>query len=147
MWCETFHLLLFLLIAGRDDFAHEYAMLSRIAMTSVVSWALWNEALQKHLGSGNPIPERVRTLRWFVAANALAASFQILGAIVQYNLSLANVRTSEIRQSIVLACLLAQIVALTAICTGRPVREMIESIRRPARTGIVIGRELYRWPV
>ncbi|PVH90306.1 hypothetical protein DM02DRAFT_665262, partial [Periconia macrospinosa] len=101
MWCETFPLLLFLLIAGMDDFFPEYAMLSRIAMASVVSWALWNEALQKHLGSGNPIPERVRTLRWFVAANALAASFQILGAVLQYSLSFANVQTSEIRQGIV----------------------------------------------
>ncbi|KAF2785743.1 hypothetical protein K505DRAFT_401370 [Melanomma pulvis-pyrius CBS 109.77] len=103
MWCEIFLLLLFLLIAGRDDFFHEYALLSRIAMASIVSWALWNEALQRHRGSGNPIPERVRTLRRFVATNAMAASFQILGAIIQYSLSLANVRTSEIRRGIVLS--------------------------------------------
>jgi hypothetical protein len=56
MWCETFLLLLFLLIAGRGDFVYEYALLARISMASIVSWVLWNEALEKHLGSGNSIP-------------------------------------------------------------------------------------------
>ena len=102
MWYETFPILCSLLITGRDDLVHEYELLSRIVMASVVSWALWNQALQIHRASGNPIPERMRALRQFVVVNALAASCQILGAIIQYSLSLANVRTSEIRQGIFL---------------------------------------------
>jgi hypothetical protein len=67
-----------------------------------VSWALWNEALQIHQRSGNPIPKRVRMFRRFIVVNALAASCQILGAIVHYSLLLANVQRIEIRQGIFL---------------------------------------------
>jgi hypothetical protein len=96
---ETVPLFSSLLIAGRDDFVHAYALLTRIAMASVVSCALWNEALQRHLGSGNPKPERVHTLRGLVYANAYAVLWQSIGAI---GLSFANVRISEIRQGIFL---------------------------------------------
>ncbi|KAL5405121.1 hypothetical protein PMIN04_012424 [Paraphaeosphaeria minitans] len=100
---ETFPLFLYiLLMAVRDNFAYEHALLTRVAIASTVSWAHWHEALQIHKHSGNPIPERVRVLLVFVVINAVATSFQIICAVVLYSLSLANVRRSEIRQGIVL---------------------------------------------
>ncbi|KAF2456837.1 hypothetical protein BDY21DRAFT_422038 [Lineolata rhizophorae] len=76
-WLDPVILCTLQLIAGAN-----HTLLSHVAIASVWSWTLWNEALQKHLRSGNSIPERVRTLR---------------------RLSLANVRTSEIRQGIILS--------------------------------------------
>ncbi|KAF9728418.1 hypothetical protein PMIN01_13551 [Paraphaeosphaeria minitans] len=100
---ETFPLFLcILLMTGRDNFAYEHALLTRVAIASTVSWGHWHEALQIHKDSGNPIPKRVHALLQFVIANAVAASFQIIGAVVLYGLSLVNVRISELRQGIVL---------------------------------------------
>ncbi|KAF9730218.1 hypothetical protein PMIN04_012013 [Paraphaeosphaeria minitans] len=100
---ETFPFFLYiLLMAVRDEFTYEHALLTRVAIASTVSWAHWHEALQIHKHSGNPIPERVRVLLLFVVINTVAASSQIIGAAVLYSLSLANVQRSEIHQGIVL---------------------------------------------
>ncbi|KAL5379238.1 hypothetical protein PMIN02_010999 [Paraphaeosphaeria minitans] len=132
---ETFPLFLcILLMTGRDNFAYEHALLTRVAIASTVSWGHWHEALQIHKDSGNPIPKRVHALLQFVIANAVAASFQIIGAVVLYGLSLVNVRISELRQGIVLACILAQAGTLIALCMVSLERHMSEPSRRWART-------------
>ena len=89
-------------MAGRDNFAYEYTLLARVAIASTVSLAHWHEVLQIHKDSGNPIAKRVQVLLLFVVANAVAASFQIIGAVVIYGLSFADVGKSELRQGIVL---------------------------------------------
>ncbi|KAL5375718.1 hypothetical protein PMIN02_011973 [Paraphaeosphaeria minitans] len=102
----------------RDNFAYEYALLARVAIASTVSLAHWQKALRTHKDSGNRIAKRVHVLLLFVVANAVAASFEAIGAAIIYGLSFTNMGRSELRQGIVLACIFAQAGTLIALCVG-----------------------------
>ncbi|KAF9733811.1 hypothetical protein PMIN01_08154 [Paraphaeosphaeria minitans] len=129
---ETFPLFLYILLtAGRDNFAYEYALLARVAIASTVSLAHWQKALRTHKDSGNRIAKRVHVLLLFVVANAVAASFEAIGAAIIYGLSFTNMGRSELRQGIVLVRLFLPTV-LTLTWTGLYIRTS-GNVDRPLR--------------
>jgi hypothetical protein len=84
-------------------FVYEAALLSRVAIASLISLAVWYNPLRIHKLSGQRNPRFVCLLVLSIVANAVAALLQIGGAIVLYSLSLANKKMStHIRHGILL---------------------------------------------